>query len=873
MKNKLKYNRKTLVISLALIMVSSIFVVTPPIVADNGTYDYVIITTNGIVYNSEELDHFIHMKEINGHSVKVVTESDFGGLICQNPNDRADKIRKWLKDNYQGLGIEYVLLIGDPDPDDTKNPSDHIGGIPMKMCWPRYFRGGTGAPTDLYFADLNSNWDLDGDGFYHEGKDYYSPKSPDPSIEEDTFSVFWTGEVMCDHSVDYTFKILSDDGVQLLIDGVVVIDNWVEHVLMFDEWTGAMTAGKHDISIKFRENYGDGIIKLYWRTEVPKTDPCYIGNQIIPSDHLYDADGNVGNLTGFYYNNNDLTGWELTRLDPEIDFEWGTGDYGIYNPDYEVEVYVGRIPVYDDDYEQLDKILRKIIDYETDPGDISWRESILLPMARMDSITSSAGLGEAIKTDIADPKGFYSYRIYEQDFNPPTPDLWPCEFETVWNEWKNDYGMVTWHTHGGEEHAAHIIHRNNLSNLDDSKPAFTFQAACHTGYPENKNNLAYSLLKHGGVALIAGSRMTTYGKGEYTSFDPSKYMYHQMAYFYTKHIITSGMPAGKAYAQVVYDHSQPNANAIEFNLYGDPECYLLTTFGNEFPIADVNGPYTGYEGSVISFDAIGSSDPEGDTLDYRWDFDNDGTWETDWSTSPTAEYTWGDDYSGTVKLEIRDEIGKTTIATTTVTVYNVVPTTTFDTLGQPNPQFILPYQELNYEGSFTDPGWQDIHTAEWNYGDGTIEPGNLTEENDEPLSTGEITGEHSYSNPGTYIVTLTVTDDDWGSGTDTMVIEVVDALEALEDLNGYIQNLPDSAFKKNPNQMKNALHNKISSIYKMVEKQKYNSAINKLINDIRKKADGHIDGKLKDDWIIDSDAQYHICMKIDDITEYLATFL
>jgi len=865
MRNKLKFKRKTLVISLALMLIISIFVGTPSTFADNGIYDYVIITANDIVSNSEELDHFIHMKEINGHSVKVVTETDFAGLTGQYPNDRADKIRKWLKDNYQTFDIEYVLLIGDPDPDDTKNPSDHVGDIPMKMCWPRYFRLGDGAPTDLYFAELNTNWDLDGDGFYHELKDFYSLKSPDPSIDDDTFSVFWTGEVMCDFDAKYTFEIYSDDGVELKIDGNTVIDNMVEHEYMSNEWTGTMTVGKHDIEIFFRENYGDGIIKLYW-----ETDSDYIDKQIIPSDHLYDADGNVGGLTGFYYNTEYFDEWKLTRVDSEIDFEWGTGDIGIFNPDYEIDVYVGRIPVYDNDYDQLDKILRKIIDYETDPGDISWRKSILLPMARMDSSTSSAGLGEAIKTDIADPNGFYSYRIYEQDFNPPTPDLWPCEFETVRNEWKNGYGMVTMHTHGAEDFADHIIRVEDLVYLDDSTPAFTFQAACNTGYPENKNNLAYSLLKHGGIAMIAGSRMTTYGGGEYTSFDPSSFVYHQMAYFYTKYIISSGLPAAKAYAQVVYDHSECNANAIEFNLYGDPECYLLTTFANEFPVANANGPYTGFEGSPITFDASGSSDPEGDILDFRWDFDDDGTWDTDWSSSPTAEYTWGDDYIGTVTVEVRDEIGKTGTDSANVNIENVAPTTILETLNQPNPQFILPLvHNLTYIGNFTDPGWLDTHTSFWDFGDSTSDSGIINEENDEPDSTGNSTAEHVYAAPGTYTITLTITDDDGGSDFDSMEIEVTDEFGALQDIDDYIQNLSDSSFKNNPSTRKNALHNMLLAIKDQLVDMEYQGSINDLFNNIQSKADGHIDGDLKNDWITDETSQQHICMKIDDLTAYL----
>ena len=50
----------------------------------------------------------------------------------------------------------------------------------------------------------------------------------------------------------------------------------------------------------------------------------------------------------------------------------------------------------------------------------------------------------------------------------------------------------------------------------------------------------------------------------------------------------------------------------------------------------------------------------------------------------------------------------------------------------------------------------------------------------------------------------------------------------------------------------------------------YNSLI---IIDIRLKADGLIDGDPLDDWIIDYNAQYHICMKVDDIVAYLETFL
>ena len=874
--NKSKFFPKIiLALSIMLLMAMSIFVMPSSASANGGgTYDYVIITTNDIVANSEYLDFFVKMKENAGHTVKIVTESDFGGLTGQYPNDRADKIRKWLQDNYIGLNIKYVLLVGDPDPDNFKENGDSVGDIPMKMCYPRFFRVGDGAPTDLYYSDLTSQWDLDGDGFYHELEPSNNPLSPAPgTINPDHFSVEWSGYVYIDHDkTDYTFRILSDDGIVFQVGGGISINLPNKDHLSYREVTFNMDAGLNYINIKLRENTGDAVCRLYWRTEVDEDDPCYVKNDIIPSTHLYSDMSTSGGLNAEYYNNEEWDGTpDLTRIDPKVDFIWGTGDIGPSDPDYTPEVYVGRIPVYNNDYDQLDKILRKIINYETDPGDITWRESVLLPMVEMNDITFSGGLGEAIKTFAAIPSGSSYYRIYEPEDAGFSPEAISPTVEKVRDEWMNGYGMVTWHTHGSETSASHVMDTANVGALDDTYPSFTMQASCHNAWPENPDNLAYSLLKNGAIATIAGTRMTSFQYGDYNTFTPVEYANHQIAYYYTLYVMRDDMPAGEAYAKVVDLHSDPNSNAIEFNLYGDPECQLFTVTPNEFPTADANGPYTGDEGSPITFDASGSVDPEAMPVEYRWDFNGDDTWDTDWSASPYEYHTWGDDYSGTVKLEVRDEIGKTDITTTTVTIQNVAPTVTFDNLGQPNPQFILPHQELTFTGGFTDPGWEDTHTATWNFGDTTVIAGNVTEENDEPDSTGTITGEHSYAAPGTYTVTLTVTDDEGDTDTATTTVVVATALEALQDLDDYIQNVDDEHYEIKANVAKKAFSNKFKAIYKILDTENYLGLIKILNEDIREKCDGLIDGDPADDWITDYDSQDHICMKIDDITAYLQT--
>ena len=98
---------------------------------------------------------------MRGFTVEVVTEDVWGG---GTGDTAAENIRDWLSNNYENKNIEYVLLIGNPDP--------NSGDVPMKMLWPRSdaekYRN---SPSDYYYADLTGNWDLDNDGLYGERED------------------------------------------------------------------------------------------------------------------------------------------------------------------------------------------------------------------------------------------------------------------------------------------------------------------------------------------------------------------------------------------------------------------------------------------------------------------------------------------------------------------------------------------------------------------------------------------------------------------------------------------------------------------------------------------------------------------------------
>ncbi|UCE36637.1 MAG: PKD domain-containing protein [Thermoplasmata archaeon] len=134
------------------------------------------------------------------------------------------------------------------------------------------------------------------------------------------------------------------------------------------------------------------------------------------------------------------------------------------------------------------------------------------------------------------------------------------------------------------------------------------------------------------------------------------------------------------------------------------------------PTADAGGPYEAEEGMPVMFDASLSFDPGNDQLGYRWDFENDGVWDTPYSNRPTASHTWYDDHAGTVLVEVHDNIDEPyyDIDTATVTISNVVPTVYLC-----SDITINEGDTVHFSAGVTDPGTLDTHTYQWDFGDGT----------------------------------------------------------------------------------------------------------------------------------------------------------
>jgi uncharacterized protein (TIGR02145 family) len=81
-------------------------------------------------------------------------------------------------------------------------------------------------------------------------------------------------------------------------------------------------------------------------------------------------------------------------------------------------------------------------------------------------------------------------------------------------------------------------------------------------------------------------------------------------------------------------------------------------------------PYVGDSSTVFLFDASGVTDNATPAwqLRVRWDYNGDGTWETDWSINKKGAWRFASDGLYTVACEVTDFTGNTTLAKDTVWV-------------------------------------------------------------------------------------------------------------------------------------------------------------------------------------------------------------
>jgi uncharacterized repeat protein (TIGR03803 family) len=203
----------------------------------------------------------------------------------------------------------------------------------------------------------------------------------------------------------------------------------------------------------------------------------------------------------------------------------------------------------------------------------------------------------------------------------------------------------------------------------------------------------------------------------------------------------------------VYPESQLVAGT-DGNLYGvtpagGPHGGGVLFRVNLAPVVEAGGPYSLNEGGSVMLQASGA-DPQGEPLEYAWDLDGDGAFDD--ATGAATELVADDDGERQVAVRVADSTGLAATATATVLVSNVAPVVTIS----PAAREILPGASAAFTVTFADPG-ADAWSLHLDYGDGQSETRSAS-------TPGALALEHVYVAPGPHDVTVTVSDDDGGSG-------------------------------------------------------------------------------------------------------------
>ncbi|MBN2280788.1 MAG: family 16 glycosylhydrolase [Candidatus Marinimicrobia bacterium] len=150
----------------------------------------------------------------------------------------------------------------------------------------------------------------------------------------------------------------------------------------------------------------------------------------------------------------------------------------------------------------------------------------------------------------------------------------------------------------------------------------------------------------------------------------------------------------------------------------------------------------------IIFDASVSEDDD-NRLKYRWDWENDGLWDTNFMISSQQEHQYPSSGEFVVRLEVKDYAGQTDDTTQTVSCSNTVPMPIFSV--SPDSGYLD--TEFLFDGNLSldsDEGNENLQVR-WDFeSDGIWD----TEFSSEKISS------HRYNSAGLYLVTMQIVDSE-----------------------------------------------------------------------------------------------------------------
>ncbi len=201
-----------------------------------------------------------------------------GSSFCGEPTSLMsplEAIRQWAAgEEIEVTYAEGVSMVTSCDPVRPVHllPSNTTQGD--QGLWGEYFnnRHLEGEPV---FQRLDSmvdfKWGIGPPIFLNDTqKERNEEKDEDERLNQDNFSVRWTGFIQPPKTGPYSFVVATDDGIRVYLDDQLVIDNWWSHDVEYQYSIQNLVAGrKYKLKLEYYEEIGGARMSFGWQYHDP----------------------------------------------------------------------------------------------------------------------------------------------------------------------------------------------------------------------------------------------------------------------------------------------------------------------------------------------------------------------------------------------------------------------------------------------------------------------------------------------------------------------------------------------------------------------------------------------------------------------------
>ncbi len=195
--------------------------------------------------------------------------------------DNKKIIDKWLVQSPHTYSTIRWLTAGNHDV--TVEYFENSGGAMVQVAWQKM-----PSFTGYYWSNSETfnNWTYADPTLIRQDPSpfnfHWYSGSPAPSVSSDSFSVRWLGKIHLPSGGWRRFHVWTDDGIQLRVDGRIVIHRWLlqgDTHYWADTW---LSGGSHSLEVRFYEHAGAATAQLWWEQSAGTVPGSRTGGNGVP---------------------------------------------------------------------------------------------------------------------------------------------------------------------------------------------------------------------------------------------------------------------------------------------------------------------------------------------------------------------------------------------------------------------------------------------------------------------------------------------------------------------------------------------------------------------------------------------------------------